>query len=51
MYRCSFIVILLFLLFFFCVRDPQTVQKVLKTAKQTCQRLGQYKMPFAWAAK
>uniref|UniRef100_A0AAR2LMS3 Dedicator of cytokinesis 11 n=1 Tax=Pygocentrus nattereri TaxID=42514 RepID=A0AAR2LMS3_PYGNA len=26
-------------------------QKVLKTAKQTCQRLGQYRMPFAWAAK
>ncbi|KAA0723028.1 Dedicator of cytokinesis protein 11 [Triplophysa tibetana] len=29
----------------------QTVQKVLKTAKQTCQRLGQYRMPFAWAAR
>ncbi|KAL0970254.1 hypothetical protein UPYG_G00239490 [Umbra pygmaea] len=29
----------------------KTAQKVLKTAKQTCQRLGQYKMPFAWAAK
>uniref|UniRef100_A0A8C2EY00 Dedicator of cytokinesis 11 n=1 Tax=Cyprinus carpio TaxID=7962 RepID=A0A8C2EY00_CYPCA len=29
----------------------KTVQKVLKTAKQTCQRLGQYRMPFAWAAK
>uniref|UniRef100_A0A8C2EX88 Dedicator of cytokinesis 11 n=1 Tax=Cyprinus carpio TaxID=7962 RepID=A0A8C2EX88_CYPCA len=27
------------------------LQKVLKTAKQTCQRLGQYRMPFAWAAK
>uniref|UniRef100_A0A4W4EYC8 Dedicator of cytokinesis 11 n=1 Tax=Electrophorus electricus TaxID=8005 RepID=A0A4W4EYC8_ELEEL len=26
-------------------------QKVLKTARQTCQRLGQYRMPFAWAAK
>uniref|UniRef100_A0A8C8GY65 Dedicator of cytokinesis 11 n=1 Tax=Oncorhynchus tshawytscha TaxID=74940 RepID=A0A8C8GY65_ONCTS len=26
-------------------------QKVLKAAKQTCQRLGQYRMPFAWAAK
>uniref|UniRef100_A0A7N6BBL3 Dedicator of cytokinesis 11 n=1 Tax=Anabas testudineus TaxID=64144 RepID=A0A7N6BBL3_ANATE len=31
--------------------SPQTAQKVLKTAKQTCQRLGQYRMPFAWAAK
>ncbi|KAG1959352.1 dedicator of cytokinesis protein [Pimephales promelas] len=29
----------------------KAVQKVLKTAKQTCQRLGQYRMPFAWAAK
>uniref|UniRef100_A0AAQ4RYW3 Dedicator of cytokinesis 11 n=1 Tax=Gasterosteus aculeatus aculeatus TaxID=481459 RepID=A0AAQ4RYW3_GASAC len=29
----------------------QTAQKVLKAAKQTCQRLGQYRMPFAWAAK
>nr|XP_020471945.1 dedicator of cytokinesis protein 11-like isoform X3 [Monopterus albus]XP_020471947.1 dedicator of cytokinesis protein 11-like isoform X3 [Monopterus albus] len=29
----------------------KTAQKVLKTAKQTCQRLGQYRMPFAWAAK
>uniref|UniRef100_A0A671P1C6 Dedicator of cytokinesis protein 11-like n=1 Tax=Sinocyclocheilus anshuiensis TaxID=1608454 RepID=A0A671P1C6_9TELE len=29
----------------------KTVQKVLKTAKQTCQRLGQYRMPFVWAAK
>lgn len=29
----------------------QTAQKVLKTAKQTCQRLGQFRMPFAWAAK
>ncbi|XP_034021009.1 dedicator of cytokinesis protein 11 isoform X2 [Thalassophryne amazonica] len=29
----------------------KTAQKVLKAAKQTCQRLGQYKMPFAWAAK
>uniref|UniRef100_A0A8C1M0X7 Dedicator of cytokinesis 11 n=1 Tax=Cyprinus carpio TaxID=7962 RepID=A0A8C1M0X7_CYPCA len=29
----------------------KTVPKVLKTAKQTCQRLGQYRMPFAWAAK
>ncbi|NXX92071.1 DOCK9 protein, partial [Centropus bengalensis] len=26
-------------------------QKVLKNAKQACQRLGQYRMPFAWAAR
>ncbi|KAJ8337720.1 hypothetical protein SKAU_G00366860 [Synaphobranchus kaupii] len=29
----------------------KTAQKVLRAAKQTCQRLGQYRMPFAWAAK
>ncbi|KAM9836745.1 dedicator of cytokinesis protein 11 [Aulostomus maculatus] len=29
----------------------KTAQKVLKAAKQTCQRLSQYRMPFAWAAK
>uniref|UniRef100_A0A3Q2CL51 Dedicator of cytokinesis 11 n=1 Tax=Cyprinodon variegatus TaxID=28743 RepID=A0A3Q2CL51_CYPVA len=29
----------------------KTAQKVLKGAKQTCHRLGQYRMPFAWAAK
>ncbi|XP_075890081.1 dedicator of cytokinesis protein 11 isoform X3 [Nelusetta ayraudi] len=29
----------------------KTAQKVLKAAKQTCQRLAQYRMPFAWAAK
>ncbi|XP_068164796.1 dedicator of cytokinesis protein 11 isoform X2 [Antennarius striatus] len=29
----------------------KTAQKVLKAAKQTCQRLGKYRMPFAWAAK
>ncbi|XP_061665045.1 dedicator of cytokinesis protein 11 [Syngnathoides biaculeatus] len=29
----------------------KTAQKVLKAAKQTCQRLGRYRMPFAWAAK
>ncbi|XP_069049551.1 dedicator of cytokinesis protein 11 isoform X4 [Lepisosteus oculatus] len=29
----------------------KTAQKVLKAAKQTCARLGQYRMPFAWAAK
>uniref|UniRef100_A0A8C9VNL4 Dedicator of cytokinesis 11 n=1 Tax=Scleropages formosus TaxID=113540 RepID=A0A8C9VNL4_SCLFO len=26
-------------------------QKVLKAARLTCQRLGKYRMPFAWAAK
>ncbi|KAM8898432.1 dedicator of cytokinesis protein 11 isoform 3-T3 [Spinachia spinachia] len=29
----------------------KTAQKVLRAAKQTCQRLGHYRMPFAWAAK
>ncbi|XP_056882297.1 dedicator of cytokinesis protein 11 isoform X2 [Takifugu flavidus] len=29
----------------------KTAQKVLKAAKQTCQRLGHFRMPFAWAAK
>ncbi|XP_055012660.1 dedicator of cytokinesis protein 11 isoform X2 [Boleophthalmus pectinirostris] len=29
----------------------KTAQKVFKSIKQTCQRLGQYRMPFAWAAK
>ncbi|KAJ8405362.1 hypothetical protein AAFF_G00318350 [Aldrovandia affinis] len=29
----------------------KTAQKVLKAVKQTCQRLGQYRMPFAWATK
>lgn len=29
----------------------QVAQKVLKNAKQACQRLGQYRMPFAWAAR
>uniref|UniRef100_A0A8C6Q4W9 Dedicator of cytokinesis 11 n=1 Tax=Nothobranchius furzeri TaxID=105023 RepID=A0A8C6Q4W9_NOTFU len=31
--------------------DTKAGQKVLKAAKQTCQRLGRYRMPFAWAAK
>uniref|UniRef100_A0A0P6IZW0 Dedicator of cytokinesis protein 11 n=1 Tax=Heterocephalus glaber TaxID=10181 RepID=A0A0P6IZW0_HETGA len=32
--------------------DPvKTAQKVHKTAKQVCSRLGQYRMPFAWAAR
>lgn len=26
-------------------------QKVLKNAKMACHRLGQYRMPFAWAAR
>lgn len=29
----------------------QTAQKVLKNAKVACNRLGQYRMPFAWAAR
>ncbi|XP_063043622.1 dedicator of cytokinesis protein 11 isoform X2 [Engraulis encrasicolus] len=29
----------------------KTAQKILKAAKQACQRLGQYRMPFGWAAK
>uniref|UniRef100_A0A8C6Q994 Dedicator of cytokinesis 11 n=1 Tax=Nothobranchius furzeri TaxID=105023 RepID=A0A8C6Q994_NOTFU len=36
------------------MKTPDTkvfCQKVLKAAKQTCQRLGRYRMPFAWAAK
>ncbi|XP_024290395.2 dedicator of cytokinesis protein 9 [Oncorhynchus tshawytscha] len=28
----------------------KTAQKFLNAAKQTCQRLVQYRMPFAWAA-
>ncbi|TRZ08106.1 hypothetical protein HGM15179_018999 [Zosterops borbonicus] len=33
--------------------DPevQTAQKVHKVAKQVCSRLGQYRMPFGWAAR
>uniref|UniRef100_A0A8C8VNC5 Dedicator of cytokinesis 11 n=1 Tax=Pelusios castaneus TaxID=367368 RepID=A0A8C8VNC5_9SAUR len=32
--------------------DPgKTAQKVQKLAKQVCSRLGQYRMPFAWAAR
>uniref|UniRef100_A0A5F4W7K0 Dedicator of cytokinesis 11 n=1 Tax=Callithrix jacchus TaxID=9483 RepID=A0A5F4W7K0_CALJA len=32
--------------------DPvKTAQKVHRTAKQVCSRLGQYRMPFAWAAR
>ncbi|XP_048192271.1 dedicator of cytokinesis protein 11 isoform X2 [Perognathus longimembris pacificus] len=29
----------------------KTSQKVHRTAKQVCSRLGQYRMPFAWAAR
>lgn len=29
----------------------QTAQKVHKVAKQACSRLGQYRMPFGWAAR
>lgn len=29
----------------------QVAQKVLKNAKLACCRLGQYRMPFAWAAR
>lgn len=35
--------------YFLCLL--QVAQKVLKNAKQACQRLGQYRMPFAWAAR
>ncbi|XP_053295467.1 dedicator of cytokinesis protein 9 isoform X2 [Pleuronectes platessa] len=31
--------------------STKVAQKVLKNAKLTCSRLGQYKMPFAWAAR
>lgn len=32
--------------------DPaKTAQKVHKIARQVCSRLGQYRMPFAWAAR
>ncbi|XP_072267563.1 dedicator of cytokinesis protein 9 isoform X11 [Pyxicephalus adspersus] len=31
--------------------SAKVAQKVLKNAKQACSRLGQYKMPFAWAAR
>ncbi|XP_026709492.1 dedicator of cytokinesis protein 9 isoform X15 [Athene cunicularia] len=31
--------------------SSKAAQKVLKNAKQACQRLGQYRMPFAWAAR
>lgn len=34
-----------------CPGAFQVAQKVLKNAKQACQRLGQYRMPFAWAAR
>ncbi|KAM9320684.1 dedicator of cytokinesis protein 9 isoform 1-T1 [Gastrophryne carolinensis] len=31
--------------------SSKVAQKVLKNAKQACSRLGQYRMPFAWAAR
>ncbi|KAM4794641.1 dedicator of cytokinesis protein 9 isoform 2-T2 [Rhinophrynus dorsalis] len=31
--------------------SAKAAQKVLKNAKQVCGRLGQYRMPFAWAAR
>ncbi|XP_037552296.1 dedicator of cytokinesis protein 9 [Nematolebias whitei] len=31
--------------------STKIVQKVLKNAKTACGRLGQYRMPFAWAAR
>ncbi|XP_032878969.1 dedicator of cytokinesis protein 9 isoform X12 [Amblyraja radiata] len=31
--------------------SAKVAQKVLKNAKQMCSRLGQYRMPFAWAAR
>ncbi|XP_069614100.1 dedicator of cytokinesis protein 9 isoform X11 [Ranitomeya imitator] len=31
--------------------SAKVAQKVLKNAKQSCSRLGQYRMPFAWAAR
>ncbi|KPP63761.1 hypothetical protein Z043_117951, partial [Scleropages formosus] len=31
--------------------SAKIAQKVLKNAKQACNRLGQYRMPFAWAAR
>ncbi|CAJ0935493.1 unnamed protein product [Ranitomeya imitator] len=34
------------------ISDPaKTAQKVHKIARQVCSRLGQYRMPFAWAAR
>ncbi|KTG07054.1 hypothetical protein cypCar_00011627 [Cyprinus carpio] len=35
----------------FSFLSPQAAQKVLKNAKMACSRLGQYRMPFAWAAR
>ncbi|XP_056610167.1 dedicator of cytokinesis protein 9 isoform X2 [Triplophysa dalaica] len=31
--------------------STKAAQKVLKNAKMACSRLGQYRMPFAWAAR
>ncbi|XP_059484145.1 dedicator of cytokinesis protein 9 isoform X2 [Neocloeon triangulifer] len=32
-------------------RDSKIAQKALKVAKLCCQKLGKYRMPFAWAAR
>ncbi|KAM8905418.1 dedicator of cytokinesis protein 9 isoform 3-T3 [Spinachia spinachia] len=34
-----------------CSDSTKMAQKVLKNAKMACSRLGQYRMPFAWAAR
>uniref|UniRef100_G3PKX9 Dedicator of cytokinesis 9b n=1 Tax=Gasterosteus aculeatus aculeatus TaxID=481459 RepID=G3PKX9_GASAC len=34
-----------------CSDSTKMAQKVLKNAKTACSRLGQYRMPFAWAAR
>ncbi|RXN33480.1 dedicator of cytokinesis 9 isoform X2 [Labeo rohita] len=36
---------------FLVARIEKVAQKVLKNAKMACSRLGQYRMPFAWAAR
>ncbi|KAA0716136.1 Dedicator of cytokinesis protein 9 [Triplophysa tibetana] len=36
---------------FLVARIEKAAQKVLKNAKMACSRLGQYRMPFAWAAR
>lgn len=46
--KCCYVHLSLFL---FSSLLSQTAQKVLKNAKVACSRLGQYRMPFAWAAR
>ncbi|KAG5833777.1 hypothetical protein ANANG_G00279480 [Anguilla anguilla] len=36
---------------FLVARIEKAAQKVLRNAKLACSRLGQYRMPFAWAAR